>query len=95
MKVELKFDPNYGHVLLKEDKEAFCPYQQVIPTQGIGGMGLMRLPCSSICPKVKLKKIDEIEANYEFEYSVMCGCEPIKYKIPKKENTDTDTIIIQ
>jgi hypothetical protein len=93
MKVELRFDPNYGHVLVKDDKESFCPFQQVVPTQGIGGMGLMRLPCSSICPKAKVKKL-ELDEKYEYEYSVLCGCEPIKYKIAKKEETDTTTNLI-
>lgn len=70
MKIEARFDANYGHVLVKDGKEAFCPYQQPIPTQGIGGMALMRMPCSTLCPKAKIK--EEFTTGHKF-YVVGCA----------------------
>jgi hypothetical protein len=51
---EVKEDKNYGYVLFKDKRECFCPFQQPVPTQGMGGVGLMRLPCSTSCPKANL-----------------------------------------
>jgi hypothetical protein len=80
--VEARYDNNYGYVLVKDGREAFCPYQQPIPTQGIGGMGLMRLPCSTLCPQARIKINSEFidgilteQAHYEV------GCSKTEYKI--------------
>jgi len=83
-KVEARYDANYGHVLVKDGREAFCPYQQPIPTQGIGGMGLMRLPCSTLCPKATIVNVGEFldgvytEQSY---YKVGCSSNKTEYKI--------------
>lgn len=54
-KFEVREDKNYGNVLFKDGRETFCPFQQPVPTQGMGGMGLMRLPCSTNCPLANLE----------------------------------------
>ncbi len=88
-KVEARYDANYGHVLVKDGKEAFCPHQQPIPTQGIGGMGLMRLPCSTLCPKATIRTTGEfvdgiyVEQTY---YLVGCSSNKTEYKVNIQEN---------
>lgn len=62
-----KEDINYGFMLIKHGKEAFCPFQPPIPTQGtMGGMGLMRLPCCTLCPLASLNEEKNI-------YKTVCG----------------------
>jgi len=77
-KAEVSYVESYGFVLIKHSKEALCPYQQPIPTQGIGGMGLMRLPCSTLCA---LANMDEIAQEYT------AGCSGITYDVSKENNS--------
>lgn len=46
-------------VLLKDGQEAYCPFVNPLlipsPVQG-GGVGMMRVPCSSLCSLVSIKK---------------------------------------
>jgi len=58
-KYEIKEDKNYGNVLFKDGRESFCPFQQPVPTQGMGGVGLMRLPCCTNCPLANLEKEEQ------------------------------------
>jgi hypothetical protein len=61
-----------GYVLVKDGEQSFCPHQQPIPAQGIGGMTLMRMPCSTNCPLAKYK---------ENQYRVLCGSDLVSYEI--------------
>ncbi len=60
-------NPNYGNVLVKDDKETFCPFQPPIPmpTEN-GGFTIMRLPCSTNCPHANIA---------DNKFKITCGCE--------------------
>lgn len=58
-KYEIKEDKNYGNVLFKDGRESFCPFQQPVATQGMGGVGLMRLPCCTNCTLANLEKEEQ------------------------------------
>jgi hypothetical protein len=64
MKYTLKDDVNFGKVLQKDGVDTFCPYQAPIPN----GDRLLRLPCSSLCPHVKLDFSDRCDL-----YLVSCS----------------------
>jgi hypothetical protein len=89
--VEARYDANYGYVLLKHGKESFCPYQQPLPTQGIGGMGLMRFPCSTLCPQAKIKTNSEFVDGIITEQTYYeVGCSKTEYKINAVNKTNID-----
>jgi len=88
---EAKESPNHGHILFKDGREAFCPFQQPVPTQGLSGVGLMRMPCSTNCPMANLE-IDESPLEVEdsvfsitnlkkARYVTTCGCKEQRYDI--------------
>lgn len=94
MKYEIKETPNYGYVLFKDGKESFCPFQQPVATQGMGGMGLMRLPCCTNCPMANLveeeKEAFDIAKNEtivlpsvmkKVHYVTTCGCKEQKFEV--------------
>lgn len=86
-KIQVRQDSTYGHVLVKDNRDAFCPYQQAIPMQGqVGGLSLMRLPCSTLCAKANYTILDGNTS----VYSVDCGSEPTKYEI---ESEKVDLIV--
>lgn len=91
---EIKENASYGNVLFKDGKEVFCPFQQPVATQGMGGMGLMRLPCCTNCPHANLE--EDKEAVYDIEtnktlviqpamrkvhYVTTCGCKELKFPV--------------
>lgn len=65
-----------GYVLIKDGEQSFCPLQQPIPAQGIGGVSLMRMPCSTNCPMAKYR---------DGYYKVDCGGNTVSYKIEEAE----------
>ena len=69
-----------GDVLFKNGEQTFCPFQQPIPTQGIGGVSLMRMPCSTNCP---LAEINQSKSGV-IEYWVGCGSEDKVYELHNK-----------
>lgn len=93
-KYEIRDDKNYGSVLIKDGRETFCPFQPPVATQGMGGMGLMRLPCSTNCPHANLKiqknEVFEVTSNSmvqadsileNVEYVITCGSTEIKHQV--------------
>lgn len=68
-----------GYVLIKDGEQTFCPFQQPIPAQGIGGVTLMRMPCSTNCPKARFR---------DSYYKVDCGVVSVSYRIESDEKDD-------
>jgi hypothetical protein len=96
---EINENPNYGYVLLKDKKEAICPFQPAIATQNEGMVNLMRIPCSTNCPMANLveeqKTAYDIETNETVEipsmmkkvhYVTSCGCKEQKFEIMIRVN---------
>lgn len=76
---EIKENPNYGNVLFKDGKEVFCPFQPPVATQGMGGMGLMRLPCCTNCLHANLE--EDNEAVYDIETNKTLVIQPVMRKV--------------
>jgi len=74
----VEYQEGQGYVLFKGDERSFCPHQQPIPTQGIGGVALMRMPCSSNCPLAEYKEASK-------SYTIHCGGEIKKYDVQSGE----------
>lgn len=92
-KYEVK-STNQGNVLFKDGNEAFCPFQQPLPTQGISGVGLMRMPCSTNCPMAYLEEesneVHEVTTGETLivkpllrrvSYVTTCGCKENRYEV--------------
>lgn len=79
-----------GEVLYKNGEQTFCPYQQPIPTQGIGGVSLMRMPCSTNCP------LAEITQNTEgkMTYWVSCGNDVVHYRLEQVEAQNQSDLLL-
>jgi len=60
---------NMGELILCVNKQMTrCPYTPPFQVQGIGGMGMANIPCSTLCPHVSL-----IEDEGRILYMITCG----------------------
>lgn len=86
-KYTIKDDATHGQILVKNGKDAVCPLQQPIPTQSqMGGVMLLRLPCSTNCPFAELLKYKTPEGNIN-EYNISCTGSLITLEVETEENT--------
>lgn len=69
----VKEDQQHGLVLVKDGKEAICPFQAAIPTQTqMGGLAIMRMPCSTCCPHADYFKYNDTTGVVE-SYVITCS----------------------
>lgn len=81
----IKEDQNNGMILENEGKECFCPFQSpvAVPSQNALGqmtMTLIRMPCSSLCPHVRI--ID----TYLYAYQMLCTGNEVIIPLEKKSS---------
>ena len=61
-----------GMILVKDNKECYCPFVQPIITPGsMGGVQIMRLPCSTGCPHANYNEFKTTSADVN-EYVITC-----------------------
>lgn len=67
-----------GELILQVDGlQSICPFVQAIPMQGqYGGLQIMRLPCTSVCPHANQS---------DSEWSVTCSGAKITFPLEKDE----------
>jgi hypothetical protein len=72
-------------ILQKDGSDCICPFQQPIPTQSnLGGMQLLRLPCSTQCPFATYSEYNLTDAKV-LEYVTHCTGNEVNFDI--QENT--------
>lgn len=94
---EVVENPNHGQVLIKDKKEAICPFQPAIVTNQNGALNVMRLPCSTSCALAFLEKekVYDVESNQTEDsndlitktyYVTNCGSSKNKYEVSQNVN---------
>lgn len=82
MKYSLLQGQQKEKILQVDGIQSICPYTAPIPLQGnMGQIQIMRMPCSSQCPHVKLN-------DAETEYVISCGAEVKTLTLEPKETTE-------
>jgi hypothetical protein len=67
--------------------QSICPYVQALPMQGqYGQIQIMRLPCTSSCPHVRLTEDDQ--------WRITCSGETIQFDIQEETESNLDTPLI-
>jgi hypothetical protein len=94
---EVVENPNHGQVLIKDKKEAICPFQPAIVTNQNGALNVMRLPCSTSCALAYLEEEEayDVSTNQPFPsgelitktyYVTNCGSSKNKYEVSQNVN---------
>jgi hypothetical protein len=84
--VKVEQQDGQGYVLFFDNERSFCPFQQPIPAQGIGGVTLMRMPCSTNCPLAEYKEMSK-------SFTIYCGAEIKKYDVSELNDNNQTPII--
>ena len=76
-KYTIKVGQSKDLVLQVNDLQSVCPFTQPIPIPGsVGQIQIMRMPCTSLCPHVKLG---------EDTWTITCGGKDETFKIEEEE----------
>ena len=74
-------------ILVKDGKECYCPFVPPIITPGsMGGVQIMRMPCSTGCPHANLNEFKTTSADVN-EYVITCTGTEQTFDINQPENT--------
>lgn len=76
-KYTIKVGQSKDLVLQINDLQSVCPFTQPIPVPGnVGQIQIMRMPCTSLCPHVKLK---------DDAWCITCGGQTEEFPIEEEE----------
>ena len=80
---EIKYSLKNGNgkelVLMAGEQMSRCPFTPPFQVQGIGGMGMAHIPCSTLCPHASITT----EGDVTF-YNITCGGEKVKIQLSEK-----------
>lgn len=80
---EIKYSLKNGNgkelVLIVGEQMSRCPFTPPFQVQGLGGVGMAHVPCSTLCPLASIT----MEGDAAF-YNVTCGGEKVKIQLTEK-----------